>query len=161
MATPAIDSEIRLRPGKSDDLDEVMLVMDAAFGNRFGEAWTRSQCAGILPMAGVCLVVARNPVSDRVIGFSLMRTVAGESELLLLAVLPTQHRRGIGGRLLDDFIERARDEGVGRVHLEVREGNPAVEMYRSVGFRAVGRRRNYYRANDGARFDALTLAREL
>ena len=53
MATPAIDSQVRLRPGDSSDLEEVMEVMDAAFGSRFGEAWTRSQCAGILPMAGV------------------------------------------------------------------------------------------------------------
>src|SRR5689334_11854044 len=57
MATPAIDSEVRLRRGDSGDLDDVMEVMDAAFGSRFGEAWTRSQCAGILPMTGVCLVV--------------------------------------------------------------------------------------------------------
>ena len=30
-----------------------MAVMDGAFGDSFGEAWTRSQCAGILPMDGV------------------------------------------------------------------------------------------------------------
>jgi [ribosomal protein S18]-alanine N-acetyltransferase len=161
MATPAIDSEVRLRPGTSGDLDDVMHVMDAAFSGRFGEAWTRSQCAGILPMAGVSLVVARDPVGDAVIGFALTRTVADESELLLLAVHPTHHRRGIGLRLLDDFLQRADDEGLARVHLEVRDGNAAAEMYRHAGFRPVGRRRNYYRASDGGRFDALTLAKEL
>jgi ribosomal-protein-alanine N-acetyltransferase len=161
MATPAIDSEVGLRRGNSDDLDEVMEVMNAAFGSRFGEAWTRSQCAGILPMAGVCLIVARDAASAQVIGFSLTRTVADESELLLLAVLPTHHRRGIGGRLLDDFVRRAGEEGIGRVHLEVRDGNPAVGMYQRAGFQPIGRRRNYYRAADGSRFDALTLVREL
>ena len=161
MATPAIDSQVRLRPGNSTDLDDVMEVMDSAFGRRFGEAWTRSQCAGILPMIGVDLVVARNPANGRTIGFSLSRTVADESELLLLAVLPNEQRRGIGGRLLDDFMNRARDQGVGRVHLEVRDGNPAVDMYRAAGFRPVGRRRNYYHAPDGKRFDALTLLHEL
>ena len=59
MATPALDRAVRLRSGGSRDLDEVMDVMDAAFGDRFGEAWTRSQCAGILPMAGVSLIIAR------------------------------------------------------------------------------------------------------
>jgi [ribosomal protein S18]-alanine N-acetyltransferase len=161
MATPAIESEVRLRPGDSGDLDEVMAVMDAAFGDRFGEAWTRSQCAGILPMTGVSLIVARDPASPRVVGFSLTRTVADESELLLLAVLPSHHRRGIGVRLLEDFMERAGGEGAARVHLEVRDGNPAVEMYRRAGFRPIGRRRNYYRASEGARFDALTFARDL
>jgi ribosomal-protein-alanine N-acetyltransferase len=156
-----IESEVRLRPGNSGDLDDVMAVMDSAFGRRFGEAWTRSQCAGILPLAGVALIMARDPTSGRTIGFSLSRTVADESELLLLAVLPTHHRRGIGGRLLDEFMSRARDQGIVCVHLEVRDGNPAVEMYRTAGFRAVGRRRNYYHAPDGKRFDALTLLQEL
>jgi len=161
MATPAVDSQVRLRPGNSTDLDDVMEVMDSAFGRRFGEAWTRSQCAGILPMVGVDLVIASDPASARTIGFSLSRTVADESELLLLAVLPNEQRRGIGGRLLDDFLNRARDQGVGRVHLEVRDGNRAVDMYRAAGFRPVGRRRNYYHAPDGKRFDALTLLHEL
>jgi ribosomal-protein-alanine N-acetyltransferase len=161
MATPAIDSHVRLRPGNSTDLDDVMEVMDSAFGRRFGEAWTRSQCAGILPMVGVDLVVARDPANGRTIGFSLSRTVADESELLLLAVVPGEQRRGIGGRLLDDFMNRAREQGVARVHLEVRDGNPAVDMYRAAGFRPVGRRRNYYHAPDGKRFDALTLLHEL
>jgi ribosomal-protein-alanine N-acetyltransferase len=161
MATPALDSHVRLRPGNSADLEQVMGVMDSAFGRRFGEAWTRSQCAGILPMAGVSLVVARDPATGETIGFSLTRTVADESELLLLAVLPSHHRRGIGGRLLEDFMNRARDQGVARVHLEVRDGNPAVRMYQDAGFQTVGRRRNYYHAPDGKRFDALTLLQEL
>ena len=161
MATPAIDSRVRLRPGTSADLDDVMKVMDSAFGRRFGEAWTRSQCAGILPMTGVSLTVALDPEIGGTIGFSLSRAVADESELLLLAVLPSHHRRGIGGRLLDDFMNRARDQGISRVHLEVRDGNPAVQMYQDSGFRAVGRRRNYYHAPDGGRFDALTLLQEL
>lgn len=159
MAT--LDSDIRLRRGTSADLDQVMAVMDSAFGSRFGEAWTRSQCAGILPMAGVCLTVARDGADNDVLGFSLSRTIADESELLLLAVLPTSHRRGIGRRLLEEFVDRASDQNVGTVHLEVRDGNPAIDMYRAAGFRPVGRRRNYYRAPDGKRFDALTFVREL
>jgi [ribosomal protein S18]-alanine N-acetyltransferase len=63
--------------------------------------------------------------------------------------------------LLDQFVERARERGITRVHLEVRDGNPAVTMYRAAGFSAVGRRRSYYRAEDGRRFDAITLANEL
>ena len=161
MATPALESAVRLRQGDSTDLDDVMRVMDAAFGNRFGEAWTRSQCAGILPMNGVSLVVARDCENGEVIGFSLARGVADESELLLLGVLPSRHRQGVGGRLLEDFVERARDRGSSRLHLEVRDGNPAVAMYRNAGFQPVGRRRNYYHAPDGRRFDAVTLSQDL
>jgi ribosomal-protein-alanine N-acetyltransferase len=161
MATPALADEVRIAMGTVDDLDSVMTVMDAAFGSRFGEAWTRSQLSGILPMAGVSLILASDRQDGSTVGFSLFRTVADESELLLIAVLPSHHRRGIGRRLLDDFIDRARENGIGRVHLEVRDGNPAVGMYRSADFSAVGRRRNYYHAPSGRRFDAITLAREL
>jgi [ribosomal protein S18]-alanine N-acetyltransferase len=161
MATPALASQVRLEAGSFDDLHDVIEIMEAAFGSRYGEAWTRSQCAGILPMAGVSLILARDADDGRAIGFSLARGVADEAELLLLAVLPARHRQGIGSMLLDDFMGRARSGGAARVHLEVRDGNPAVEMYRAAGFSPIGRRRNYYHAVDGRRYDALTLARRL
>ena len=160
MATPALDRTVRLEAGDSTDLDGVMRVMTEAFGDRYGEAWSRSQCAGILPMSGVNLRIARDD-GGAVVGFSLFRSVANESELLLLAVLPRLHRQGVGTRLLDDFVDQARADGMARVHLEVRDGNPAVGMYRRAGFSPVGRRSKYYRAPSGCRFDAITLAAQL
>ncbi|HET9810443.1 MAG TPA: ribosomal protein S18-alanine N-acetyltransferase [Sphingomicrobium sp.] len=139
--------------GGSEDLDSVMRVMTAAFGDRYGEAWTRSQCAGILPMTGVRLVLARD---DSVRGFSLYRTVVDDSELLLLAVEPHSRGRGIGRQLLDHFIEDAKQNGASRIHLEVRDGNPAVRLYEAAGFEQANRRRNYYQGRDGDRYDALT-----
>ena len=159
MAT--VENDIQIERGSFADIDSVMTVMDSAFGKRFGEAWTRSQLAGILPMAGVTLMLAREDGRDEVIGFSLFRAVADESELLLLGVLEDRQRHGVGGQLLGDFLERNRNDGVERVHLEVRDGNPAVEMYRNAGFSPVGRRRNYYHAPNGQRFDAITLAFQL
>jgi ribosomal-protein-alanine N-acetyltransferase len=159
MAT--IEQDMRIDRGSFADIDAVMTVMESAFGSRFGEAWTRSQLAGILPMAGVSLMLAREGDNEEPIGFSLFRAVADESELLLLGVLESHQRRRIGGQLLSDFLQRARNDGVVRVHLEVRDGNPAVEMYRKAGFSPVGRRRNYYQAPNGKRFDAITLAVQL
>jgi ribosomal-protein-alanine N-acetyltransferase len=159
MAT--VEQHVQIAEGSSGDIDAVMLVMDAAFGDRFGEAWTRSQLGGILPMAGVSLMLARELERGEVAGFSLYRTVADEAELLLIAVKPSQHRRGVGRMLLEDFLHRARNDGVSRVHLEVRDGNSAVGLYRDAGFSPVGRRRNYYHASDGRRFDAVTLAYQL
>jgi len=160
MATPAIADEVVIEPGAVDHIDSVMRIMEAAFGDRFGEAWTRSQLSGILPMAGVYMTVAVDRASDDTIGFSLFRTVADESELLLIAVLPGLHRRGVGTLLLNDFLDRARSHGIGRVHLEVRDGNPATSMYLDAGFSPVGRRRNYYHASDGKTYDAITLSHE-
>jgi [ribosomal protein S18]-alanine N-acetyltransferase len=154
-------AEVELSAGNSTDLDSVVEVMDAAFDDRFGEAWTRSQCAGILPMPGVRLALARfgpgGADGGRAAGFTLFRTIADESELLLLAVAPEFRRRGIGQALLDYFLQSSRDSGASRVHLEVREGNPAIVLYRRAGFTLAGRRRKYYRGRFGGEFDALTL----
>ncbi|HVL79933.1 MAG TPA: GNAT family N-acetyltransferase [Sphingomicrobium sp.] len=161
MTAPKAAIATRLEPGTSNDLDSVMTVMDEAFDPRFGEAWTRSQCAGILPMHGVELVIARNGEDDRPVGFSLSRIVSDEAELLLLAVRSDHRRNGIGAMLLGRFLDRAIDQGAGRIHLEVREGNPAIKLYRSAGFAIAGRRRKYYRGSDGSQYDALTLARRM
>lgn len=152
--------DVQVRPAGRDDLGDVMQVMTAAFDPGFGEAWTRAQCAGILPMYGVSMRVARSP-DGTPLGFSLFRTVAEEAELLLLAVAPDRQRQGVGRALLDDFIDLARTQGAKLVHLEVRENNPAIQMYSSAGFSSVGRRRDYYSGNDGNRFDALTLSRSV
>ena len=161
MATPSRQELYALRAGEGSDVDGVMAVMDAAFGPEFGEAWNRSQLIGILPMAGVDLVVAVNAQDGSTAGFSLVRNVADEAELLLIAVHPADRRRGIGHRLLRSFLATSQDAGHARVHLEVRDGNPAIAMYRALGFVPVGRRREYYRGHDGLRHDAITLAIDL
>lgn len=140
----------------SGDLDAVMQIMAAAFDKQFGEAWTRSQCAGILPMQGVKLLLARDDETSQPCGFSLFRTVAGDAELLLLAVSPSAQGHGIGRLLLTHFINEAKKSGADRIHLEVREGNRAIELYQSAGFSPAGRRRNYYCGNNGIQRDALT-----
>src|SRR4029077_17391538 len=68
---------VRLVQGRFADLSAVMSIMTTAFEPEFGEAWTRSQCAGILPMNGVSLMLAYDDGSRPPIGFSLFRTVAG------------------------------------------------------------------------------------
>ncbi len=137
-------------------LDEVMPIMTTAFSPDSGEAWTRSQCAGILPMAGVAMFLARDPASRATYGFSLLRAVADEAELLLIAVAPTAQRSGVGRALVDHFVAFAQGCGATRLHLEVREGNGAIGLYRAAGFKIAGRRRNYYRGANG-QYDALTM----
>ena len=154
---PLAPRPLCLRDGDSRDLDSVMRIMESAFPPHFGEGWTRSQCAGILPMAGVTLRLAED--ADGAEGFALVRHVADEAELLLIAVAPLAQGRGVGSALLEDFVQRARESGAVRVHLEVRDGNPAATLYRSLGFEDAGRRRDYYRGKDGTRSDAITLAR--
>jgi ribosomal-protein-alanine N-acetyltransferase len=148
---------VEVEEGGLLDLDSVMAVMRDSFDPAFGEAWTAPQCAGLLPLAGVWLSLAR--LGGEIVGFSLGRVVAGEAELLLLAVRRESQGRGIGRKLLDQFQVVAARKGAEHLHLEVRDGNHAVGLYTAGGFREVGRRKNYYQGRDGQLYDALTLAK--
>jgi ribosomal-protein-alanine N-acetyltransferase len=139
--------------GGVEDLPAIMPVMTSAFPAQFGEAWSAAQCMGALVMPGAKLFVARN---GAVQGFALFRTVAHETELMLLAVSPPARRNGLGRRLLDAVAEDARKDGSSAIHLEVRSSNPAIALYSSAGFANVGRRLRYYRGTDGSTHDAVT-----
>jgi ribosomal-protein-alanine N-acetyltransferase len=152
-----MSGRLTLEQGALDDLPAVMRVMDDSFDPEFGEAWTSPQCAGLLPMPGVWLVLVRE--AGEVIGFSLARVVVREAELLLLAVTKSSQGRGVGQMLLDRFIADAKRRDAEHLHLEVRVGNRAVRLYKRLGFREIGRRRNYYSGRSGQLYDALTLAR--
>jgi ribosomal-protein-alanine N-acetyltransferase len=148
---------VTISEGGLGDLDAVMRVMEDSFNPAYGEAWTAPQCAGLMPMPGVWLTLARD--GNDVVGFALGRIVLKEAELLLLAVHPDGQRKGIGQLLLDRFMLVATTRGADRLHLEVRDGNPAIKLYSKSGFAEVGRRKNYYTGRDGQIYDALTLTR--
>lgn len=145
---------LTLRTGDARDIADVDAIMAAAFDPRFGEAWTRSQCIGIMAMPGVTLTLAETDAGPA--GFALVRRVLDEAELLLLAVAPSFRRGGVGGALLRAVIGDCRMLDMAALHLEVRSGNPAVRLYSEHGFVQVGQRRGYYRTRDGLAYDALT-----
>ena len=148
-----------LRAGSPRDIDTVEGLMAQAFDARYGEAWTRGQCLGVLAMPGVRLLLAT--LDDEPAGFAMTRTVLDEVELLLLATLPAQRRRGVGGALLRAALAEAAGEGARVMHLEVRAGNTAADLYRAHGFAKVGERRGYYRGRTGHLHDAHTYSREV
>jgi ribosomal-protein-alanine N-acetyltransferase len=110
-------------------------------------------------MAGSWLLVAR--CGDDPAGFALLRTIVDEAELLLIAVRNRYRRQGIARALLGQAIDTAAADGTSVLHLEVRDGNPAAELYRGLGFVQIGMRRAYYRGRSGKVFDALTFNRRL
>lgn len=95
-------------------------------------------------------------------GFLLGRAVAGEAELLTIAVAPEARQRGLGRKLVSRFLYQARLRGAETAFLEVAEDNLAARtLYARCGFVEAGRRRGYYRAPTGQAVDALVLRRVL
>ena len=77
---------VELREGGTQDLSAVGSIMHDAFDARFGEAWTRGQCMGVLAMPGVRLLLAF--VDDRPAGFAMVRQVLGVCGYTLGVVPP-------------------------------------------------------------------------
>lgn len=87
-------------------------------------------------------------------GFVLARVAADEAEILTLAVVPGQRRRGLASSLLRAALAQATAAGAIAMLLEVAVDNQAaLALYARLGFVEVGRRRNYYRTG----VDALVL----
>ncbi|CAM3522484.1 GNAT family N-acetyltransferase [Occultella aeris] len=65
--------------------------------------------------------------------------VAEDVPELSMAVVPHQRGRGIGTGLVRSLMTKARDQGIRRISLSVEDGNPALRLYKSLGFTEVGR----------------------
>lgn len=95
-------------------------------------------------------------------GFALGRAIAGEAELLTIAVLPEKRRQGIAGRLLAAFEAEAAARKSEEAFLEVAADNEgAISLYLCHGYETVGNRPAYYTHPDGKRVDALIMRRAL
>ena len=118
--------------------------------------WSAQDFAGVIADPLAFLLIEGDA------GFLLGRAVAGEAELLTLAVAPEARRRGLGGKLVARFLYQARLRGAEDAFLEVSAKNaPAIALYESLGFKRVGLRRGYYQTTAGAWIDALVLRRSL
>lgn len=95
-------------------------------------------------------------------GFAIGRAVAGEVELLTLAVAPFARRSGHGRALMSLFEKRALEHESTESFLEVAADNTAaVALYESLNYHESGRRKKYYTRPDGTRLDALVLRKQL
>lgn len=79
------------------------------------------------------------------LAFIVVANVGAEWELENIAVAAEARRRGLGTRLMTEFMDVARGRGAESVFLEVRESNRAARaLYEKWAFVETGRRRGYY-----------------
>jgi [ribosomal protein S18]-alanine N-acetyltransferase len=82
------------------------------------------------------------------VGFVVTWHVADELHILNVATAAQYRRRGIGLALMNHALAYARDHKARLIVLEVRlENDPAIRLYRSMGFFAIGLRLGYYADN--------------
>jgi ribosomal-protein-alanine N-acetyltransferase len=138
-------------------LDDVPVMADIEL-SAFSDPWPASSFRDLLahPFSRMTSAVDAFGV---VVGYCIMLQAADEAEIANIATATAVRGQGVGGRLLDDALAVAKLSGVVAMFLEVRETNTAARaLYASRGFRAVGRRRSYYKHPVE---DALVLRREV
>lgn len=77
-------------------------------------------------------------LEDQLVGYSLWADEMGYAELCILHVSEAYRRKGIGRRLVEAYIEQARQAGLERLSLDVRGDNPARLLYEQAGFVEIG-----------------------
>lgn len=145
-----------VRPAQPSDIDGIATV----HGSLFDDAWHPEAIRKMLAAPAIDALVAC--FAGHVGGFILISCAADEMEVLSIGVARTYQRKGLAGRLLRAAMDRGRQKGAIRVHLEVAAGNASAKaVYEKHGFIAIGVRRAYYALRDGGRADAIMMAKNL
>ena len=93
----------------------------------------------------------------KVLGYIGISCILDEGYIANIAVLPKERKTGVATALLNRVFSLAKDESLSFVSLEVRESNtPAVSLYKKLGFKTEGRRKNFY---ENPKEDALIMTK--
>ncbi len=135
-------------------------VLEALHKRCFETAWSAEAFTNLLntPRTYGFLSLTDNTPN----GFILLRSAAGEGEILIIGVDPASRRQGLAAHLLAAGENEARERGSEKLFLEVADDNQAaIAFYRREGFKKTGRRPKYYKRPDGSRADALIMSKVL
>ena len=143
-----------LRPMDESDLTDVICIEEQVYGF----PWTRQIFSDCMRVGYSCWVFIKR---SRLVGYAILSVAAGEAHLLNICIDPKHQGEGLGEQFILELFEIAKELGADNVFLEVRPSNtPAVVLYRKLGFRQIGQRKNYYPAQTG-REDAWVYSRRL
>ncbi|MBD3669856.1 MAG: ribosomal protein S18-alanine N-acetyltransferase [Gammaproteobacteria bacterium] len=140
--------ELQFSHMRPSDVKEVMATEVRAYPTPWTEGIVRD-CISV----GYDCQVAR--LGGEIVAYAFMSVALNEAHLLNLTVKPDLQGQGYGRRMLLHMLDRAETRQADTVFLEVRPSNRvARQLYRSLGFHQIGRRKNYYPDPNG-REDAL------
>lgn len=135
--------EIKIRPMTRSDIESVMEIECKCFA----VPWSKASFEDELTHNSRAIYLVAD-CGERVVGYAGMWRVLDEAHITNIAVHPEFQRRKIGCALVEGLIDKAKGEHIRHMTLEVRESNHAAQnLYRKYGFKAAGKRKNYYSDN--------------
>ncbi|MFL5349877.1 MAG: ribosomal protein S18-alanine N-acetyltransferase [Hyalangium sp.] len=134
----------QIRQMTHEDMPAVIALEKAAFRNPWSPELLRRELDH--DWSTILLVEEPHPGGGReLLGLAIFWIVQDEVHVLNVAVAPEHRRRGVGRVLMDEVLARGRHRNCALATLEVRRSNEAaIGLYKSLGFRSVGVRPNYY-----------------
>ena len=94
-------------------------------------------------------------VAGELVGYAGLWFDGYDAQVMTIGTDERFQGRGLGRRMLENLVDRARTLGAAVVLLEVRVDNdPAIHLYESAGFERLGMRRAYYQPGN---IDAWTM----
>jgi ribosomal-protein-alanine N-acetyltransferase len=134
---------VRVRPAAQTDLPRLVeIAAHSATAAQWNPAEYQKLCAPDSQQNRITLVAEE---AAQVVGFIVGRQTGQEWEIENIAVTGSARRRGLGTRLLGEFMDMVRSRGGREIFLEVRESNLAARaLYEKWAFLEAGRRKDYY-----------------
>ena len=122
------------------DLEAVSAIENASFSS----PWSAGSIIDAIGRHGYITRVAA--AGDQIDGYIIAIQLAGEGQLLDIAVHPEQRRRWIGGGLMEELLRIMMEQGCRVLYLEVRASNiAAIRLYEKFGFTKISTRKGYYK----------------
>jgi ribosomal-protein-alanine N-acetyltransferase len=122
----------------------------------FSTPWSMTALREMLESRLDTVWVAESPIR-KIAAYLDYREIAGEGELMRVAVEPGFRGRSFGRMMVDTMLREAERNHTRAITLEVRASNrPAIAIYEAVGFRTEAVRKKYYTDPDE---DALIMWR--
>jgi ribosomal-protein-alanine N-acetyltransferase len=144
-----------LRRAGPADVDRVLEIEKEGFLH----PWSRELVERELDHSWSILLLAEDGAGGPVVGYVVFWVVHDEVHVLNVATTFAARRRGIGRALMEAAEGEGRRRGARLATLEVRRSNaPAIALYRTMDYRQVGIRPNYYAEENE---DALVMVKTL
>lgn len=123
------------------DLDDVVALVKKA--DDF--AWSSQNIQESFYSINDKSFVLSTTTNIEVLGYAVIHTVLGESQLLYIAIKKQQQAKGLGEQFLQQLIELLKSQQQSSLLLEVRASNAkAIRLYEKLGFNRSGIRKAYY-----------------